>query len=355
MKKLILAILCIASLASRAQERPDSLRLYWDVDFATIFDNREGDARYAPAKTFFQTRLAPEIGASFRSPGAVHRIAGGVVWTQPIGSEWDGHRLSPTLYYRYEGSRGLSASLGMFGRDQLVRPLPDYIWSDSVYYCQRNIRGALLQYRGSRGYAEAVLDWRGMQSRTQREAFNIIGRGEWLASRRFMAGGVVMMNHLARSSESYDYEHVVDNFLLNPYVGLASAATSVVGWELRAGVLASVTRDRGDSSWLTRAGLWVEARARWKMLEGVNTLYAGGRLFPLYGRYGSLLDQGEPYYASPWRDRLSLAAHLIDTRRVALRASLDFNLAKDNFNFYQRLILSVALGSSGRRPRLMPL
>jgi len=354
MKRIVIAAVILAAFVASAQERADSLRLYWNVDFGTIFDNREGDARYAPAKTFFQTSLAPEAGVDFRSSGARHRVAGGVVWTQPIGSEWDGHRLSPTLYYRYEGSRGLSASLGMFGREQLIRPLPDYIWNDSVYYCQRNIRGALLQYSGDSGFAEAILDWRGMQSRTQREAFNVIGRGEW-QHRRFMAGGVVMMNHLARSSESIESEHVVDNFLLNPYIGYRSRHAAAARWEVRAGLLASFTRDRGEQSWLVRAGAWLEARARWRMFEGANTLYAGGRLFPLYGRYGALLDQGEPYYASPWRDRLSLAAHLIDTRRVALRASLDFNFAKNNFNFYQRLILSVAVGSSPRRPRLMPL
>ena len=34
----------------------------WSVDFGSVFDNREGDNRYAEAKTFFFTNLAVEGG-----------------------------------------------------------------------------------------------------------------------------------------------------------------------------------------------------------------------------------------------------------------------------------------------------
>lgn len=351
MKKTLSFILAvIAAICVSAQDQ-EPMRLWWDVDFSTIFDNREGDSRYTDTKTFFQTQLAPEIGVSFNSYGAMHRVAGGAVWTQPIGSEWDGHRISPTVYYRYERDNGLSASLGMFGRDQLIRPLPNYIWSDSVYYCQHNIRGALIQYESGRGFFEAVLDWRGMQSRTRREAFNIIAHGEWRHG-QMIAGGLAMMNHLARSAEATDDQHVVDNFIVNPYVGVGADREQTGGY-VYAGLLASLSRDRGDSDWIARAALWLEGSVRWRWLEVKNTLYAGGALFPLYSRYGSLLDQGEPYYASKWYDRLSTAANLISTGRVALKASLDFNIADNNFTFYQRLLLRVAIGSSPRRPRII--
>ena len=66
----------------------------WSVDFSSVFDNREGDNRYTDTKTFFFTNLAPELGLKFTESD---RIAGGVVWHQPIGCEWDGHRISPTL------------------------------------------------------------------------------------------------------------------------------------------------------------------------------------------------------------------------------------------------------------------
>lgn len=351
---ILLASLLSAIFCSVAQTDAGHTALYWDIDFFSVFDNREGDSRLTDTRTYFQTRLAPEIGVSFASDNAVHRLAGGAVWTQPIGCEWDGHRVSPTLYYRYHKATGLSASLGMFGRDQLIRPLPGYIWSDSVCYWQRNIRGAMIQYDdpGRRGFFEALIDWRGMQSDTRREAFNIIAQGEW-RHRSLAAGGVAMMNHLARSANASADQHVVDNFIFNPYVGLMSPSTAVAA-HLNIGLLASMTRDRGDSAWLSRAGLWLDGALRWRWLAARNTLYAGRPLFPLYTRYGSLLDQGEPYYASSWTDRLTLAAHLISTSRVALAATLDLNFAKSNFTFYQRLLLKIHLGSSPARPRLFP-
>lgn len=71
-------------------QKPD---LYWGVDMSALFDNREGDEKFADAKTFFQTQLAPEIGLTLDKKR--HLVAAGAVWTQPIGCEWDGHRISP--------------------------------------------------------------------------------------------------------------------------------------------------------------------------------------------------------------------------------------------------------------------
>ncbi|MCM1029359.1 MAG: hypothetical protein NC342_01770 [Pseudoflavonifractor sp.] len=348
-------LLCLFAMDyAMAQTPPDSLRFFWDADMMAIFDNREGDSKMTPTKTWFLTRLSPELGASFVTSGARHRVAGGAVWVQPIGSEWEGYRISPTLYYRYEGRQGISASMGMFGRQQLIRDLPNFLVSDSAYYWQRNIRGALLQYQRGSSFFEALIDWRGMQCRHRREAFCIIAQGEWRRG-SIVAGGVAMMNHLARSSEPTDDQHVVDNFVANPYLGLDWRGLSAGPWSgyLHLGSLWSMTRDRGDSSWITHGGLWLEGEASWRFLIAKNTLYAGAPLFPLHNRYGALLDGGEPYYAAKWYDRLSLGAALVSNANVLLRASLDFNLAPGNFTFYQRLALQVNIGSVPRRPRLM--
>ncbi len=127
LKKILAGALgALFAISGLYAQRPD---LYWSVDMSAVFDNREGDTQYAPAKTFFQTQLAPEIGISL--DGDSHRIAAGVVWTQPIGCEWQGHRLSPTVYYRYQ-KEGLRFAIGMFGRNQLYAEMPNYIWNDAV-------------------------------------------------------------------------------------------------------------------------------------------------------------------------------------------------------------------------------
>lgn len=338
---LAISTIAFLHMSGLYAQRPD---LYWGVDMSVIFDNREGDTKYADAKTFFQTQLAPEIGISLLND--THRIAAGVVWTQPIGCEWEGYRLSPTVYYRYQ-SKGLRFAMGMFGRDQLYSELPNYIWNDSVKYCQRNIRGAMVAYRNEKGYVQALVDWRGMQTETQREAFNIIATGERTYGKgKFLWGGAAMVNHLALDKTNNPDQNVIDNILYNPYVGADFSricATRLDSCSLRVGVLGALTRDRGDGDWKTPVGAWVDFDIRWKFLELKNTFYAGGKLFPLYGRYGYTLEQGEPYYAASLYNRTSVSAIFLKRSFMSLRASLDFNLAPSFFNFYQRLILTFSI------------
>ena len=336
------AIFALSSLSGLYSQRPD---LYWSVDLSAVFDNREGDTQYAAAKTFFQTQLAPEIGISLYNDR--HRLAAGVVWTQPIGCEWEGHRLSPTVYYRYQ-SKGLRFAMGMFGRDQLYAKMPNFIWNDSVKYSQRNIRGAMIGYRNQKGYVQAFLDWRGMQTATQREAFNIIASGErYYKGGKYLWGGLAMMNHLALDKSGNPDQHVIDNLLYNPYVGIDIAKTverlPLDSCALRLGALGNFTRDRGDREWKTPVGVWVDFDISWKFLELNNTFYAGGKLYPLYGRYNYILDQGEPYYSASLYNRTSVSIIFLKRKFMSLKGSLDFNIAPSHFNFYQRVILQFSI------------
>lgn len=334
------AFLCAKSIVAQHVE--------WSVDFSTIFDNREGDNKITDTRTFFQTQLSPEVGLSLLD--GQHRLMGGIVWTQPIGCEWEGHRLSPTLYYRYAGSRGWSFTMGMFPRTLMYKNMPDYIWNDSIYYAQRNIRGAMVTYAGDNGYFEAVVDWRAMQSDTRREAFNIITRGEYQRpTSGFLIGAVAMMNHFALTHPARPDDHIVDNFIVNPYVGIdISRSTGLDSLVFRLGALSSITRNRAESKWKVPVGAWLDVNLEWRWFRWHNVTYIGGRLFPYYQEFGALLDLGEPYYQSKWYNRTSLQGTIIDNQYVNLRASLDFNIAPDNFTFYQRLILRVYIDSSFR-------
>ena len=339
----------LAAAATVVGERAAAQQLEWSVDFHTVFDNREGDNKMTDTRTFFHTQLAPEVGISMLNGS--HRLMGGVVWTQPIGSEWYGKRISPTLYYNYRGSNGWNIAMGMFPRTLLKRPMPNYVWNDSINYIQRNVRGFMASYNGKDGFFEAVVDWRAMQSATRREAFNIIARGEWQRpGATFLAGGLAMMNHFALTSNPTPDQHIVDNFIVNPYIGLdLSRHTALDSLTVRAGALSSITRNRAFDKWKMPVGAWLEIHLGWRWLGWHNTTYAGGRLFPYYTSFGALLDQGEPYYQSKWYNRTTLYGTIIDNRFVNMRASLDFNVAKSNFTFYQRLIVRVYIDSSFKK------
>lgn len=319
----------------------------WSVDFSSVFDNREGDNHFTATKTFFFTNLAPEVGLKFTESD---RIAGGVVWHQPIGCEWHGHRISPTLYYRHDGAAAgspWSFSMGMFPRTQLREEMPGFLWSDSLAYSQRNIRGALVQYRGSRGFADFYVDWRGMQTREQREAFNLVFHGRWhpRAGNPLFIGGYLMMNHFALQEDAPSDQHIVDNFVADPYVGVNLQGRTVLdSLIVRAGPLVTFERNRASgNNWKVPAGVWIEGAAQWRWLGVRETFYAGGRQMPSYIPFRYDLYQGDPFYQAKTYSRTDVYADIYRNRYVKLRASLDFHFADSKFTFYQRLMVEVTL------------
>jgi len=336
---LILCALCVAVLCGYAQE------LNWSVDFSSVFDNREGDS--SNDQTIFFTRLAPEIGVTL--PGGEHQIAGGVVWNQPVGNGWHDYKLCPTLYYRL--MRGAwRVNFGMFSRDYLMEQAPKYLWSDSIAYQQPNVRGVLMQYAKRCGYVELMLDWRQLQSETQREAFNVYVNSKY----DLRKGGVLQIgerlqyNHLAKQKNAPDDQGVNDDFMFNPWIGLdMSNHTSLDSLNVRAGAVLSMQRCRADGEgWRNAAGLLVEATAEWRWLGMRETFYAGENLMPLYGKYGAELNMGSPYYQAKTYSRTDVYAHIVRNRYVDFEAALNMHVTKDVFAFWQQLSLRVYIDQS---------
>lgn len=316
-------------------------QLTWSLDFNTIFDNSEGDDKYTPAETIFQTRLSPEIGISLLN--GTHNISGGVTWIQPIGDGWKDNKFCPTLYYRFN-SPLWKFSMGMFPRTQLIEAWPGAFWSDKMVYNEPNIRGAMVQYTRANGYFEFFVDWRQMQSEVQREAFNINFAGNWSPKNKmFMLGGHLMMNHLAKQKNPPEDQCLCDNFLVNPYMGLnlAKKVSALDSFTVKAGMMMAVDRDREYSNWDVQKGAWAEVVAQWKFLGIKNTLYAGQRLMPYYTKFGPQLDLGDPFYQAKLYNRTNIYAYIIRNRFMNLEASIDFKVAKDQFNFAQKLLLRV--------------
>lgn len=367
-KSAIIICILVSVLTSFGAEIRDTLpRFVWDVDFLSVFDNREGDHDVTATKTWFFTRLAPEVGLKF---GRGNRIAGGVVWYQPIGCEWEGHKVSPTLYFRHE-SASWRFSMGMFPRRQLIEELPGYLWSDSLQYTQTNIRGAMVQYVGPKGWLDFYIDWRGMQTRRQREAFNIVFHGEMRpAAPWFNFGGYLQMNHYALQKDPPADQHIVDNFLVNPYLGAdLGKLAGTDSLTVRAGLLMTIERNRAlpDDRWSTPAGFNLDLLWHYRWFGVRNSLYIGKPLFPsynypdpsfggdgefsdgdapnpiIYNPMGPGLYLGEPFYQKKFYNRLDIYADILRHRNVTLRASLDFNFTPSSFIFYQRLLLRVTL------------
>ena len=311
----------------------------WSVDYNVIFDNREGDRYYSKDGTIFVSRLSPEVGLSFME--AKHRIAAGASWIQPIGNGWNDYKLCPTVYYRYETPR-LRASFGMFPRSQFIAPLPKYLLSDSIAYHQPNVRGLLVQYVKPQGYAELSLDWRGLQSETQREAFNINFNGQWNPVGVMLLGGHAQLNHLARQKYAPAEQGVNDDIMVNPYIGVnMSSKTPLDSLVVKVGGLVSLQRARKLGDWQNRAGVLVNAYVEKKRISVEETFFAGKGIMPLYPLFGTLLNMGDPYYQAPLYSRTDVSFHFIRNRFVNLEASLVFHYTKQAFGFWQQLKLRV--------------
>lgn len=207
-------VLCmIVSCVTQASAQ----KLLWSAELVPYFDNREYKYERMTSETLFAARLTPTVGVGFNN----HSIVAGVSWIQPMDSRIELSSFKPTLYYRYDTEK-FAMSMGMFPRTQLIEPLDDFANTDSLSFFSPNIQGALFQHRSQLGYVEAMVDWRGLPTKTTREAFMIVAQGRINITPWLFAGGAVVVNHLARAKdEPVGAEtHVTDNIMLRPYVGV---------------------------------------------------------------------------------------------------------------------------------------
>lgn len=332
MRKWLLAILTLTltvpSLAGQELE--------WSIDASMLLNNREGGDKYTPDQTIMFTRLAPELGVSMLD--GEHQLKGGVVWYQPMIDDLSGYKVLPTLYYRYNRPDGWHVTAGLFPRSLMVQRMPRYLWSDSLSYCQPNIRGIMAQLDKPAGYVELAVDWRQLQTDHQREAFTSMLNTDWRVAGPFWLGGHMQYSHLAMSRIRTEEQHVNDDLIINPMASLDFSHRGVLdSLRLSAGAILSMERNRGDMHWHNNAGFVTTATARWRWLQIDETFYTGGDLMPLYPDFGSELSLGDPYYRHQAYSRTDLIFHIVSNRFVDLTGSLVLHASSEKTGFWQQV------------------
>lgn len=346
MKRLVLFLACAWTLVLTAWAQGDSVQVKfaYDADFLFYFDNREFNrTQYQRDFTHFGVRIAPEIGVAItESNGMSHRIMAGVAYNQPIGTDYARAQFRPTAYYRLQG-KGFDVNLGFVPYTHLIETMPTYLWYDSLAYQCANIQGALLQYRSSKGFVSLLADWRGMYGKDTREAFRVVINGRY-QYKWFNVGAMAALNHLANSQG--EHQGVCDDYLVNPYLGLDfSSYTPLDSLALRAGYIFGIQRDRNiDFNALTH-GACVELMVKWKYVGLKNTLYVGNNLFPLYSQYGSLLNQGDPWYRASVYNRTDVFVYIYNNRFVNVHGAFTIDVTEEGtFNCQQQIIAQFNLG-----------
>ena len=325
---ILLVLLAITPLAAQEVE--------WSIDATVLINNREGGDVYTPAQTFIFTRLAPEVGVSLND--GAHVLKGGVAWYQPMIDDMSGYKVLPTLYYRYNRDDGWHVTTGMFPRTLMMQRAPRYMWSDSLDYNQPNVRGVMAQLIKPAGYAEIAVDWRQMQTDRQREAFTTLLNTDWRVAGPFRLGGHLQYSHLAKTRVNKEGQHVNDDILINPMLGLdLSHRTALDSLRFDVGALMTMERDRGDMQWHNQAGLLATATARWRWLQVDETFYAGNALMPLYPYQGSLLNLGDPYFNHKVYSRTDLIGHIVSNRYVDMTLSIVYHATDKFTGLWQQL------------------
>lgn len=288
MKRLIaLLLLLVAGAKVQAQDFVLSL------PFETRFDNREySSCDFGESFTLFGIGFSPEVGVEWAEK---NRLMVGANLTHEFGDEESLSEAALMVYYQFQDER-FQVNAGIFPRSKMIGQYSEAIFDDKTTFYHDPLQGILLNYRSteSQSYAEFLIDWEGLRTETQREKFRILADGRW-DDGRLWAGGSLMMLHYAKTLNEDADEGVVDNLLVNPYLGVRFGGDFKVTVSL--GYLQALQRDRHVASgWITpKGGELYASISRWGVTLD-NRLYVGENLQPLFAIYGADLFEASTFY-----------------------------------------------------------
>lgn len=333
---LFIVVLITPSHQCLAEEITDNL--FFQGDNLGFFDNREVKSPYQRSGTYFGTRLGAELGLRQGKSS----VCAGYYLIEDFGQ----HALADhgwTLYYAYR-DRHWSGAFGSLPRRLLQRELPDVFVDEATRYYTPNLGGALIQYHSRGVQAELYCDWLSKQSYTEREIFEIVSDGNFrLAAGRY---GSLSLGYNARLThfsvrKGSTPDRVYDKLMLNPFLScrlrgsILDSATFTGGW------MASLNRDRTDDEWKFPMGFLGDVKLNKGRFELRDRLYAGQPLMSDFDRYGTLLHRGDPYYRSPFYDRLDVTYYLLRSRRVNCHATASFHFTEGVMDNSQQIHVSL--------------
>ena len=306
---LVAALFVVAS--ARAQE---DMKLLLGVNFDTFFDNTEyTGTRLGGSGTIFSARLTPKVGVEWNEKNSL--IVGADLFTDFGNDTQFLSKARPQLYYRFATPR-VKAYAGIFDRSAMEGYYSELFFSDAALFYENRVQGVLGQYTAERGHVELSVDWCGMYSAEARERFRVLSAGRYDIGRRgiFYVGYAAQMFHFAGSQTIEG--SVVDNVILDPYVG--AKFNAFFDFDIKLHGIVTMQRDRAVEDEMHRpGGALLQLRiSKWGLYLD-EQIYTGSNLMPYYyaapnevfaDGYGSELYSGstlfgtEPYWQG---DKLS--------------------------------------------------
>ena len=278
-------IVLVAVFSINVAKAQDDIKILLGADFDTYFDNREySGSDIGESGTLFSSRLTPKIGIEWNEK---NRLIFGVDMWSDFGD--DTHflaKIRPLAYYRFASDK-VRAYAGIFPREEMMGDYSEVFLSESEQFYQNRVHGFMGQYRGERGHVELSIDWCGMYSQASREKFRILSAGKYYFDnyrRQFYGGYALQMFHYAGSETISNC--VVDNLIINPYVG--ARFTAYFNFDVRLHYIQTMQRDRAnEDKFRTPKGGMLQVRMeKWGVYLD-EQLYIGEDLLPYYSTFRS--------------------------------------------------------------------
>lgn len=317
----ILLLLALATCGNVAYGQED-VRMLAGVDFTTYFDNFEyTGTSLGESGTFFSARLTPKVGIEWDERNSL--VIGADLYTDFGNESRFISKARPQLYYRFAAPK-VRAYAGIFDRKEMIGYYSELFFSDEARFYENRVQGIMGQYIGQRGYAELSIDWCGMYSAEARERFRVLsaGRYRFLRDNLLYGGYALQVFHFAGSEQIVG--SVVDNIIVNPYVG--SAFDAFFHFDIKLHAIITMQRDRAveDKMQYPAGALFQLRMSRWGVyLE--EHIYTGRNLMPYYYAapnpdfatgYGSGLYSGSTMFGTQpyWENGDRSSCTFFDTR-----------------------------------------
>lgn len=295
-RKLIITLLAFFATATASAQR-----LVFDGEISTHFDNTEyTGSDCGTSRTIFAVKVEPKLAYLW---GNKHSVVIGTELLKDFGSKKFIDEANLIAYYQFQNDR-FGANAGIFERSKLVGRYSRAFYSDETLIYHSLVQGIAMRYNRDEGkaFAELAVDWTGLYSPATREQFRVLVAGGGRFAKIFDAGVSLSLQHFANKSTFEG--NVVDNVLVNPYIGIRFHA--FFDFDIRLGYLQGLQRDRQlDEGWqLPMGGEFSFRFSRWGVFID-NNLYFGKNLMPFYNHtgkdglaYGNNLYTGDPFYGT---------------------------------------------------------
>lgn len=349
---LITFILLLSAAKLSAQPR-----FAYDLDFSTHFDNGEyAGSSFKPSSTIFGARINPMVGFTLKQGKNRHKLMAGFDLTREFADEFEGRKYLYDIDFYYSYTRkihksALSVTAGIFPRKFSAADWSTAFFSDRYTFYNPFMTGLLISYKGRKSNFELGCDWMWKKSQTRREKFMIFSSGQGALTDWFSLGYMAYMLHFASSHTVFG---VCDNILAEPYLRFDFAKMAgIQKLSLSAGWLQALQRDR------VQVGKFVAPfsgdiclRVQHWGVGVENRTYIGKNLMPLFNdcdsagnQYGTLLYLGDPFFQSPFYNRLNIYYAPKICRGLDIKAELLFHFGAKGLLGNQQMI-TVALNLS---------